>query len=144
MESKGKLNIYKVSGDELRAIAGIGKGTVKAIIDLRESVPVITEEHLNTIAQLRNNEEFWAVIDLLQPQKVNFETPPTASLNRAEIVRPHGDSLKEMPDIDTPSSRAVLTEPDVDLGVDTPKRDQGGSTSDKRRIFGPSQDNMLN
>ena len=146
MDSKGKLNIYKVSGDELRAIAGIGKGTAKAIIDLRESVPVITEEHLNTIAQLRNNEEFWAVIDLLPPQKVNFETPPTVSLNRAEgdIVRPRGDSLREMPDIDTPSSRAILAEPDVDRGVDTPKRDQGGSMSSKRLFFGMSQDNTLN
>ena len=146
MDSKGKLNIYKVSGDELRAIAGIGKGTAKAIIDLQESVPVITEEHLNTIAQLRNNEEFWAVIDLLPPQKVNFETPPTVSLYRAEgdIVRPRWDSLRGMPDIDTPSSRALLTEPDVDRGVDTPKRDQGGSMSSKRLFFGMSQDNTLN
>ena len=87
MVSKGKLNIYKVTvcGDELHAIAGIGRGTAKAIIDMRESVQVLTEEHLNTIAQLKNKEEFWAVIDVLPPQKVNFETPPRPYRARRKV-----------------------------------------------------------
>ena len=52
-----------------------------------------------------------------------------------------------MPNTDTPSSRAVMTEPETDLGEDlvvyTPKRDQGGSMTGKGHIFGPSQDTVV-
>ena len=79
-----EMNIYFMSENDFMSILCVGKATTKAILELRSSVPVITQQQLCDIHQLENNSAFWDTVSLDIPQD-RITQVPQSELSHVDV-----------------------------------------------------------